>query len=292
MRYTICTVLPVPAGPDDSAGVFFPVPAAGTDAIVLEPGEDARLRRLRAREVSVSVAGGEPLLRADDIRAQVYVSDGRVAIACTRYDRGGGWIGGPIALVLNVVSRIRASRRSRGRMLVGHVRYPWLRGVYARNRSGLWGPELLRLFVVGEGVELQLDVRIARGESATDVATDIIRRAARLRLDHDEDATPSQRAELETLAALEPLRWSPGDELAGRDMPTVWPPTARSGRLGRAPAPDAVTVVRRLPAPASSAAAVSGAPDDVAVVLRERAADADEDLGVTLRRKPHGDDQP
>ena len=117
----------------------------------------------------------------------------------------------------------------------------------------------------------------------TAVAADVIRRAAQFRLDHDEDATDDQRAELETLAALESLTWTKGDELAGRDLPTSWPPTSRSAQLGlpeseaRDAAPPSVATLVRRPAVAPPAQ-----PDDVTVVLRRPSAAPDDDIDITL----------
>lgn len=200
MRYTICTVREAAATTHPDDGLMFPVPGASPDAIGLEQRDGSRIREVVAREIAVRPASARsPILHADDVRAQVYVTDSRVAVACTNYDTGGGWIGGPIALALNVLGRARARRRSRGKILVGHVRYPWLRGVHARNGGRLRGSGHLRLAVEGDGGVLHLDLVLTRDASATAVATDIIRRAARFRLDHDEDATPAQRTELSGL---------------------------------------------------------------------------------------------
>ena len=287
MRYTICTVRPsAPRSADD--GLLFPVPGAPADSVGLEPRDGTNIRQLYAREIAVSPgAAGLPIIRADDVRARVYVTDCRVAVACTNYDKGGGWIGGPIALTLNLASRVRAARRRRGTTLVGHVRYPWVRGVYARH-GGRWrGSELLRLVVEGDSDVLHLDLVLPRGADATAIAADVIRRAAQFRLDHDEHATDDQRAELEGLAALESLTWTKSDDLAGCDLPTSWPPTSRSAQLGLpefeardAPPPPVATLIRRPPVTAPAEL------DDVTVVLHPPAAEPDEDLGITLRGRP------
>lgn len=303
MRYTICAVRPArPAQGHPDAGLIWPVPAEA-DGIALEPRDGTSVRRFVAREVEVGVvADTTVLVHADAIRAQVSVTDARVAVVCTKYDRGGGWIGGPIALALNIGSRVLAARRRRGTTLVGQVRYPWLCGVYSRNRVGLGGQELLRLVVEGDGARLYLELSLGRGESATSLATEIIRRAARFRLEHEEDATAAERAELTELASLAPLHWDKGaEELAGRDLPLSRPPTVRSARLGASgdrdlvttrtvtdAGSDATTLVRppvgqlarpRPPQPPPHPAEA----DDIAVVLRRPA--EDDDLEITLRPK-------
>ena len=262
MRYTICTIRPAVAPATDD-GLLYPVPGAEPDSIGLERRDGSSIRQLFAREISVGPAASrEPILRADDIRARVYVTDSRVAVACTKYDKGGGWIGGPIALTLNIVSRTQAAQRRRGKTLVGHVRYPWLCGVYAGQARRWGGSELLRLVVDGEGGRLHLDLVLPRGADAPAVAVDVLRRAARFRLEYDEDATADQRAELETLARLESLRPATSDDLAGCDLPTslaahlaeratrnaraaVWGRGAGAARHPRTPRPGGCTVAGR-----------------------------------------------
>lgn len=288
MRYAICTVRPEEVAPASDDGLLFPVPGATPDSVRLEHRDGTSIRQLPAREIAVRPGDSPtPILRADDVRARVYVTDSRVAVACTKYDTGGGWIGGPIALTLNVASGVRAARRRRGKMLVGHVRYPWLRGVYASGARKGRGSELLRLVVEGDSGTLHLDLALPRGAGATAVAADVIRRAARFRLHYDEDATDDQRAELETLARLDALEWAQGDDPAGRDMPTSWPPTTRSALLGVpeeearvAAPPPLATLVRRAPVVAPPE------PDEVTVVLRRPAGAPPDDLDITLRGPP------
>ena len=306
--YTICAVRPAVALADDpDAGLLWPLPGATADAIAHEPRDGSNVQRLVAREVVVgSLDDTRVLLRADAIRAQVFVTDARLAVACAKYDTGGGWIGGPIALALNVGSRVQAARRRRGRTLLGQVRYPWLCGVYARRGRGWRAQERLRLVVEGDAGKLYLDVGLARGESATELATDVIRRAARFRLEHEEDATAAELAELTALAGLPPLGWTGEGRRVGRDLPLARPPTLRSARLGAdagpdeaapqpaaGPSPEAETtlVVPRGRARPRAAQDRTVPDDDFTIVLRRP---AEGDVDVTLRPKrdppdpPHG----
>ncbi len=309
--YTICTVRPAVATTDEQdAGLLWPLPAETADEIVLDPRDGTDIRRFVAREITVGAAADRGvLLRADAIRAQVFVTDARIAVACAKYDRGGGWIGGPVALSLNVGSRVRAARRRRGTTLVGHVRYPWLCGVYARGGRGLGGQELLRLVVEGDGRKLSLELSIGRGESATELATDLIRRAARFRLDHEEEATAEERAELVALASIPPLQWAKDDDdLAGRDLPLSRPPTIRSARLGAGAGAegDSGTAGPRTDIERESETTLVRAPrgrprprepqrpsepdEEVSVVLRRPV--QEDDLEITLRPKRDPPDAP
>ena len=80
----------------------------------------------------------------------MFVTDSRVALACEMYDKGGGWVGFGaggllVAVTANAVSKARAASRSRGKVLVGHVRYPWLKSVGASTQSGFGTSEAIRL---------------------------------------------------------------------------------------------------------------------------------------------------
>lgn len=74
--------------------------------------------------------GLKTLTRLRDIKIDIYITDGRLALACVKYDKGGGWVGfgtgALVAVTANAISKARAARRSRGKVLVGHIRYPWV----------------------------------------------------------------------------------------------------------------------------------------------------------------------
>ena len=78
--------------------------------------------------------GARRIAHLQKISATVYITDARVAVACVKYDKGGGFTGfsaGAMAtaMAINAVSKARASRRRKGKMLLGHVRYEWLHQV-------------------------------------------------------------------------------------------------------------------------------------------------------------------
>jgi hypothetical protein len=236
--YTICTIRDVVEGqfgPEDS--LIFPVPALHADAVIVEPRDGTDVRAVHCCEVEVK-AGPENarLLRAPDIRAKVLLTDARLTVACTKYDKGGGWVGGPVAmLALNAGSKFLAVRRRRGKMLVGQIRYPWIRAVYAQNKSGWAGSEKLRVIVQGLGHDMRLELTFPKDVDATAIATELVRRAARFRLTHEPELSVEERAQLASLSASPPIVWRKDDgRMAGHSFPSHWPAAERSARFGLA----------------------------------------------------------
>ena len=87
---------------------------------------------------------GKMIFRCSKVRICVYITDARVAFACSKYDKGGGWIGTPGAmLVMNVASKSLAAVRRRGKMMVGQVRYPWIANVGSTGQQGIGSEERL-----------------------------------------------------------------------------------------------------------------------------------------------------
>lgn len=140
--------------------------------------------------VSQYTGAGWTKIRAfRDLRFIVVVTDARLVVYCEKFTKGGGWwgfgaIGLPVALVANAVSHARAAARRRGKLLVGQVRYAWLRqvGILTDKRGRTVG---LRLAVDagsrGEPRVLALDVMSSRDEPAM-VAARIAQLAAHARL--------------------------------------------------------------------------------------------------------------
>lgn len=235
-QYTICAIRDVVEGrfgPED--GLLLPVPALETDTVLLEPRDGARPSRVLCNEVQVR--GGEAnrrLLRAPSVRAQVLLTDARLTVACSKYEKGGGWVGDPVSmLALNAGSKLLAAARRRGKMLVGQVRYPWIQAVYAQNKSGWSGSEMLRVVVRSAGESMRLELTFPKDVDATAVATDLIRRAARFRLAVEPGLEAEERARLTELADIAPLQWRPGTgEMAGVRFPSHWPAGEKSARFG------------------------------------------------------------
>ncbi|HEV7493339.1 hypothetical protein [Baekduia sp.] len=234
--YAICGVREVLEGTFDAEdGYFLPVPGLETDTVLLEPRDGADVRRLHCNEIVVKAGeANKRILRAADIRAQVLLTDARLTIACTKYDKGGGWVGGPVAMIaLNAGSKLLAANRRRGKMLVGQIRYPWIHAVYAQNKSGWSGSELLRVIVKARGQLLRLELTFPKDVDATAIATELIRRTAQFRLAHEPDREDAEIKRLHELASVPPLVWRKADnQLAGHQFPSHWPVAHRSARFG------------------------------------------------------------
>ena len=122
-------------------GLLFPVPGIEKNTIVMEDRDGSNVQRLTASEVIFKV-GAQTKFRDRKVKIDLFVTDARFALACSSYDKGGGHalFGGSGALLIGVgvnsVSNVRSKMRSRGKMLVGQVRYPWLRRGPSLRRPG------------------------------------------------------------------------------------------------------------------------------------------------------------
>jgi hypothetical protein len=178
--------------------------------------------------------------RMGQINAEVLVTDARVAVVCSKFQRCSGCFGenAPETPGCGVFSEARVGRRRKARMLVGHVRFPWLSTVGASPRHGVRGEEQVRL-TFGEKVDgterlLALDLTLPSGSDSLAVTQAIVRRAARFRLEH----TNVLKVEIEAFEALSRAeRLVPeAKQLAFYTMPshesadafTAYPPNPRS----------------------------------------------------------------
>jgi hypothetical protein len=189
--------------PDDD---LYPTPTAQGNSIVLHPDDGERLSvPIQGIELAILTnKGHHDLLALDDIRGFLIVTDCRVAVISSKYDKGTRWSGGLTAMALNVGSRALAGYKSRGTCLVGHVRYAWLSAVGGHTKAGWADTESLRLAVNAEvdGVlrRLHLDVTLPKTQDSTSLARQIAQRAANYRLAaNDADSEDELRA-LQSLA--------------------------------------------------------------------------------------------
>jgi hypothetical protein len=178
----------------DPHGLLCPIPGEGTNQIAIEPRDGSQVVEIPVKGLTLRLnANGSSrrLGAVSDVKVTLYVTDARVAFACSKFDKGGGWIGGiGTMVVFNSVSKMRAAMRRRGKMLVGHVRYPWLDSVGGSPKRGFGDEERLRLVVPppdGNGW-LLLDLDLPKNVDSPGLAADIARRAARHRIAHGADA--------------------------------------------------------------------------------------------------------
>jgi hypothetical protein len=206
-------------------GSLYPVLGDDRFPIELEDLDGSNVQSLVATALTVSEMRGSRLhhvARVKDIKADVIISDARVAVACSKWGVGDGAVA---ALGLNAVSRACAAHRRRGKMLVGHARYSWLRAVGAETKTGFKSTEAIRIGVVSklDGGErrLYLTCTLPKNVSAVAVAREIVRRAARYRLAHTAIEDDETRAKFEALTTAESLRPEP-KKFAFYNLPTFF----------------------------------------------------------------------
>lgn len=243
MTYDILTIRT--AAFDD--GSLYPVLGDDRSPIELEDLDGSNVQTVVATALTVSeLRGGElrQVARVRDIKAEVIITDARLAVACSKYDKGGGWWGigdgAVVALGINAISKARAAHRRKGKMLVGHARYSWLRSIGAESRAGFTSTEAIRLGVVskldGAARDLYLTCTLPKDVSAVAVAQEVAHRAARYRLAHTDIDGDESRSKFEALAAAERLRPEP-KKFAFYNLPTYFfvsaataYPASRAGR--------------------------------------------------------------
>lgn len=118
-------------------------------------------------------------LNDDDIKISVMATDSRLVFYCKDYDKGGKWIGGATALIANAVEKGIAKARSRGKVMVGHIRYEWLAMVGFIRKTGWLSAEQVTL-VYKDTDELiwRLALTFPKGTDTGQIANTIVHKAA------------------------------------------------------------------------------------------------------------------
>lgn len=178
----------------------YPLPGERVGAARREPLDGDFVHARQARGVRLRFTDGKrDLAVGDDLALSLYITDARLIVSAMTLDADLTWRPGYAAARPDD----RAGSRMTGRVLLGHLRLPWLHGIEARGHRG--GVPTLRAFVETAGHVLRVDIGMTDGEAAASAALDIARRAAALRLTQDPAAVADSRATLERIAALENL---------------------------------------------------------------------------------------
>ena len=158
----------------------------------------------------------------EDVRIDCYVTESRFAMICEKYDKGGGWIGGGAALVLNAGSKILAANRRRGKALTGHLRYAWLRQILFQRKEGFLGIEALRLVYKSEGANMYLQLTLDKSTDSAALAHELMERTVAYRK-ADTDSFEADEAEaFERLLAAGRVVQEKGT-MGKYELPTSWP---------------------------------------------------------------------
>lgn len=194
------------------ADPLYPSPAEQPDTVELTEADGQPSAPFKVGEMNLRVVaqGQQPqrLLRVKDMTAVVRTTDARITVACSKYDKGGGWApwtagAVPVALAANAVSKARAKSRRQGKMLVGHIPYKWLLSVGYKPSAIPAGHDRLRLGTVDPTERpyrgLILDLTLPRNQSGADIARAIVAHAATRRLDSREALEDGLRPHLESL---------------------------------------------------------------------------------------------
>jgi hypothetical protein len=242
-------VLAIRSGLDTGDGALYPIlsDASHSTLIALDTYDGPNVMTTVATAVCVMQVGSgglKTLIRLRDVKIDIYITDGRLALACEKYDKGGGWVGfgtgALVAVAANAVSKARAASRSRGKVLVGHIRYPWLKAVGASSKSGFASSEAIRIEysekLSAAPVRKLIELTLPKNIDATLVAEEVARRTAAFRLAYYPDMKPDARAKFADLTRM-PGRLQPQPKkFAFYQMPTyfhanaqtAFPPTAGS----------------------------------------------------------------
>lgn len=192
---------------DLDGDVIGPIHASAAEVHIYDPG--------RGQYVKVSAV--------DEVRIDCYVTNARFAMVCTNYDKGGGWVGGGAALLLNAGSKLLAASRSRRKALAGHLRYPWIDQILFQPKQGILTSETLRLAFNSEGNAMYVQLILDRSTDTAALAHALMERTVAYRR---ADTSPMDGQEAEALNALVAAGPLPPPEkgiMAAYEFPGSWP---------------------------------------------------------------------
>jgi hypothetical protein len=182
-------------GDTSDDGAVWPVPSGDPEGRLVEleewDGDRDRMRWMSVtgiQEQEVLPGGAKTLSRLTKVNGIAYVTDARLVVAVEKYDKGSayvgfGGVGAVVGLAATGISKARAAQRRKGKVLVGQVRWQWVKALAAQpgNRSGT-----IRLVYEtkndGQARLYRLDLTVPGSAPALQVAQDCVQRAAAWRL--------------------------------------------------------------------------------------------------------------
>jgi hypothetical protein len=173
---------------DNGDGLLYPIPSGESNGIEPEAADGGNVRYADVIRIVVNRGDGPTtVMETDRLKARLRITDCRVTVACTKFDKGGGYwgmgIGAVVAVGANAVSAARAASRRHGRCLVGQVRYPWIGAVGFSPKRGFTTDERLILSVKDQEQSVRLILTLPKSTPAKDVALEILKRASAYNLD-------------------------------------------------------------------------------------------------------------
>lgn len=203
-----------------------PVPGPEPNSILFEDRDGDHVLSLEAHGLLYR-GGDEELAKARDVHISLFVTAARFAFACSKYEKGHGLAG---------------AVRSRGKCLVGQVRYHSLSRVGSTCATGRRGFEALAVcWPTSAEDEHALRLDLDTGYTAAEWAAEIARRAARYRLAADRHRTPAdpeltdeERAALHELSDVEPISedFEEGHRYRLHTLPGTYIESAETATIG------------------------------------------------------------
>jgi len=116
------------------------------------------------------------IIQSLSIKLEFYVTDSRVVLRCEKYDKGSSWSGGLAALALDAASSIAAAARRKGKVMLGHIRYEWIRAIsYSQG-------QIIITYIDTERNNWTLSLLFKRATDTEFIAHEILRRTCAYRL--------------------------------------------------------------------------------------------------------------
>ena len=118
---------------------------------------------------------GEIMVARSATTIPVCFTDSRVALLCSKYEEGTiSWD--------NVASDKSDKKKTKGKALVGHVRYEWLYRIWYGRKSGLLSFDSVSLTYTDGDRNYQLIIIFPKGTDTEFLANEILHRACKYRL--------------------------------------------------------------------------------------------------------------
>jgi hypothetical protein len=210
-----------------------PMLSDGSNPELIAPDryDGGTIQTLMAHTVTVGEVGGESVRvvqRVRNTKIYVYVSDGRIVVACPKWATGmpaDVRVISPVYLVVMLFSKLRAARRTKNKVMVGQIRYPWVAAVGA-SVKGPRTPAAIRIRFVERYPSMELHkVLTVTFKGAVDtplIAQDIVRRVASFRLAHYADMKDEERDAFARLQQDPPRVAPEPKKFAFVNMPTYY----------------------------------------------------------------------
>jgi hypothetical protein len=229
MANSLFSVLTVRSAGTTAQWNLYPLLSPKRKEIIAWEEQDGQMplrRNCRASGVTVSriINGAErPIISLRHLRINVYVTEGRLVLACKRYRTSTAWaVAGPgTGFAAGGITTARTSRRRHGSALVGHIRYPWVRSISPQPRRWYGRDRLIIEYSIAPRIPMLLRLDLTRRlwpwrwsePNANLLARDICALVARWRQDYDTHRSQAEDHDLDQLvhsAAYNPIVPDPG----------------------------------------------------------------------------------